>query len=90
MKSLKKWLAFFLAVVMLLGVALQSSGPLVASQSGDQSTASDASQADETADGVTVQEDTTAEVGAAAADPSAADTTTVEAASNTSTPGAPP
>lgn len=80
MKSLKKWLAFFLAVVMLLGVALQSSGPLVASQSGDQSTASDASQAAETADGVTVQEDTTAEVGAAAADPSAAEATAVEAA----------
>lgn len=32
MKMLKRWLAFFVVIVLLIGVAFNSRGPLIASQ----------------------------------------------------------
>ena len=66
MKTLKRWLAFFMAALLIFGIAYNSRS-LIASQTEENKTDTTTAQTgqDLTAQGVTVQEDTTAETPAA-------------------------
>jgi len=81
MKNLKRWLAFFMAVLLLVGIAFNSQNPLIASQT-DQNTTDTSVSSNETgsqAEGVTVQE--------AASSESGTDTVSAESASDTQAAG---
>lgn len=81
MKTLKRWLAFFMAALLIFGIAYNSRS-LIASQTEENKTDTTTAQTgqDLTAQGVTVQEDTTAET-PAATDTNAAATTAVNSLS---------